>query len=70
MLTVPDNGRGIPEPIDFRNPDSLGLQLVNILIEQIDGCIELNGDHRTKFTIWFNNSGSRLLEQFCNVFCI
>ncbi len=56
MLTVTDNGRGFPEYIDFQNPESLGLQLVNILVEQIDGCIELNGDHGTGFTIWFNNS--------------
>ena len=56
MLTVTDNGRGFPEDLDFQNPESLGLQLVNILVEQIDGCIELNGDHGTGFTIWFNNS--------------
>lgn len=54
-LTVADNGRGIPEKIDFKNVDSLGLQLVNILVEQIDGCIELKRDHGTEFTIWFNN---------------
>ncbi|MGB9939436.1 PAS domain S-box protein [Methanosarcina sp.] len=54
-LTVADNGRGIPEKIDFRDTDSLGLQLVNILVEQIDGCVELKSDKGTEFTIWFNN---------------
>ena len=57
MLTVADNGIGFPEEIDFQNSDSLGLQLVNILVEQIDGCIELKRDNGTELTIWFNNSG-------------
>jgi PAS domain S-box-containing protein len=57
MLTVTDNGTGFPEEIDFRNPESLGLQLVNILVEQIDGCFELKRDKGTEFMIWFNNPG-------------
>ncbi len=55
LLTVEDDGKGIPKGIDFQNTDSLGLQLVNILVEQIDGCIELKRDHGTKFSIWFSN---------------
>ncbi|WP_410507042.1 histidine kinase dimerization/phosphoacceptor domain -containing protein [Methanosarcina hadiensis] len=55
ILEVLDNGKGIPEEIDFKNSDSLGLQLVNILVEQIDGYIELERDHGTKFTIRFKN---------------
>ncbi|MGB9938915.1 PAS domain S-box protein [Methanosarcina sp.] len=54
-LEVSDNGRGIPEEIDFENTDSLGLQLVNILVQQIDGCIKLERDHGAKFTIWFSD---------------
>jgi len=56
MLTVTDNGRGFPEEINSQNSESLGLQLVNILIEQIDGCIELKRDKGSEFTIWFDNS--------------
>ena len=55
ILRVADNGKGIPEEIDFQNANSLGLQLVNILVEQIDGCIGLKKDKGTEFTIWFNN---------------
>jgi len=55
ILTVADNGKGIPEEIDFPNMDSLGLQLVNLLVEQIEGYIEFNRDSGTKFTIWFRN---------------
>ncbi len=55
VLIVADNGKGIPEKIEFKNADSLGLQLVNILVEQVDGCMELKRNNGTEFTIWFNN---------------
>jgi len=55
ILRVADNGKGMPEEIDFENADSLGLKLVNILVEQIDGYIELKRDHGTEFTIRFRN---------------
>jgi two-component sensor histidine kinase len=54
-LTVADNGIGIPEEIDLGNADSLGLQLVNTLVEQIDGCIELKRNDGTEFTIRFRD---------------
>jgi two-component sensor histidine kinase len=53
-LVVSDNGAGIPEEIDFENPDTLGLQLVNILIDQLDGEIELKRDKGTGIKIRFN----------------
>ncbi|WP_244603599.1 histidine kinase dimerization/phosphoacceptor domain -containing protein [Methanococcoides sp. AM1] len=52
-LTVCDNGCGIPEDIDFRDTESLGLQLVTNLVEQIDGTITLDKETGTKFTIIF-----------------
>jgi len=55
ILTISDNGIGIPENTDFENPDTLGLQLVNILVDQIDGCIELKREQGTEFTILFYN---------------
>jgi len=55
MLTVADSGKGIPDEIEFPTTDSLGLQLVNLLVEQINGYIELTRNHGTKFTIWFRN---------------
>ncbi len=57
ILAVADNGKGIPGEIDFKNTDSLGLQLINILVEQIDGCIELKRDRGTEFVIRFSSSG-------------
>lgn len=52
-LTVSDNGVGLPKDLDFRNTESLGLQLVNTLVGQLDGSIELDSDGGTAFEIIF-----------------
>ncbi|HME45655.1 MAG TPA: histidine kinase dimerization/phosphoacceptor domain -containing protein [Syntrophorhabdales bacterium] len=52
-LVVSDNGVGFPESVDFRNTDSLGLQLVCTLTDQLDGAIELNRKGGTEFKITF-----------------
>jgi len=54
-LVVADNGSGIPEEINIENTDSLGLQLINILVDQIEGHLELKRDAGTEFRISFNN---------------
>ena len=51
-----DNGIGIPEDLDWRNTDSLGLQLVNMLAEdQLDGTVNLDRGKETRFTIRFRH---------------
>ena len=53
-LTVSDNGTGIPEDLDIRNTDSLGLELVAILAEdQLEGKIYLDRTGGTTFRILF-----------------
>jgi PAS domain S-box-containing protein len=52
-LAVSDNGIGIPEELDFRSTASLGLKLVNILTDQIDGKLDLDRSKGTKFQIRF-----------------
>jgi PAS domain S-box-containing protein len=52
-IVISDNGKGLPENIDFRNTESLGLQLVVTLVEQINGKIVLETKKGTKFTIEF-----------------
>ncbi|MBU4209428.1 MAG: sensor histidine kinase, partial [Proteobacteria bacterium] len=52
-LTVSDNGVGIPEEMDLKNSGSLGLKLVNILTDQIDGKLYLDRSRGTKFQIRF-----------------
>lgn len=56
QLVISDNGIGLPEDIDFRSvKSSLGLRLVNSLVNQLDGTIELDEDHPgTRYTIEFN----------------
>ena len=53
ILTISDNGTGIPENFDLENPDSLGMQLVTALVDQLDGELELKRDGGTEFTIRF-----------------
>ncbi|MEI6153597.1 MAG: histidine kinase dimerization/phosphoacceptor domain -containing protein [Deltaproteobacteria bacterium] len=53
ILTVSDNGIGFPEGVDFRNTKSLGLELVNLLVGQINGTITLTVKGGTTFTITF-----------------
>ena len=49
-LIVSDNGIGLPEKVDFRNTESLGLHLVAILAEdQLRGNIKLNRKKGTSF---------------------
>jgi two-component sensor histidine kinase len=40
-MFVSDNVVGIPESIDIEELDSLGLQLVTTLVDQLDGKLEL-----------------------------
>ena len=53
VMRLQDTGVGFPEALDFRNIRSLGLQLVNILVEQMNGTIELMANGGTTFIITF-----------------
>jgi PAS domain S-box-containing protein len=52
-FAVKDNGIGFPKDTDYKKTDSLGLQIVTNLTNQIDGKIELNRKHGTEFKINF-----------------
>lgn len=54
-LTIADNGKGLPKNLDFRNTESLGLQLVTTLVEQINGTIELEKTKGTSYKITFKH---------------
>jgi PAS domain S-box-containing protein len=54
IITVLDNGVGMPESFNSESSDSLGLQLVTILVDQLNGKIELNSNNGTEFTIRFS----------------
>ncbi|MCB9364337.1 MAG: PAS domain S-box protein [Flavobacteriales bacterium] len=53
VLVVSDDGVGFPKNINFRETNSLGLQLVTTLVEQIDGTIEMINKKGTTYTIKF-----------------
>jgi PAS domain S-box-containing protein len=53
VLTVLDHGIGLPENINLENPDTLGIQLVVALVDQLDGELKLVRKKGTKFTIKF-----------------
>jgi PAS domain S-box-containing protein len=50
-LVVRDNGIGIPADFDWHNAKSLGIRLVNSLVEQLQGTIELDRTAGTTFKI-------------------
>ncbi len=52
-LTVSDNGVGLPENINIHEPETLGLQLVNDLVKQVEGKIRLERTKGTTFHIVF-----------------
>lgn len=52
-LQVADDGIGFPADIDFRSSESLGLQLINTLVNQLHGSIEMQNHLGTQFTIEF-----------------
>jgi two-component sensor histidine kinase len=52
-LRVANTGVGIPADLDVHQAESLGLQLVCALTEQLGGIIELNREGGTTFTLTF-----------------
>jgi PAS domain S-box-containing protein len=53
LIVASDNGVGLPEDLDVEKTESLGMQLVNNLIRQIDGEVELKRTEGTEFCIKF-----------------
>lgn len=53
-IEIGDNGIGINENLDIKKTPTLGLQLVNTLVEQINGKIKVERKNGTKFNIEFN----------------
>lgn len=55
-LQIKDNGKGIPKHISYRNTESLGLQLVVTLVDQLNGTIALNNEAGVEFNIAFKQN--------------
>ena len=53
VLIFKDNGIGFPNKINFRETESMGMQLICTLVEQLEGDIQLRKDKGTIFKITF-----------------
>jgi PAS domain S-box-containing protein len=56
LLAVEDNGVGLPSTLDHRSTDTLGLQLVCLLTEQLHGKINAVQDNGTRFEVVFQKN--------------
>jgi len=54
-----DTGVGIPAELDWQNTQSLGLRLVNTLVDQMTGTIELDRSTGTQFTMVMHEKEQR-----------
>ncbi|HEY9669785.1 MAG TPA: PAS domain S-box protein [Coleofasciculaceae cyanobacterium] len=52
-LIIKDNGIGLPKTYNIKKTKSLGLQLVNVLIGQLEGTLKLNQSTGAEFCICF-----------------
>ena len=53
-LSVSDDGIGFSKDVDIQKPDSLGLQLVNDLVDQLGGTLKLDRTGGTSYEISFS----------------
>ncbi|XGV99678.1 MAG: sensor histidine kinase [Leptolyngbya sp. BL-A-14] len=56
MLTVRDNGIGLPADLELAQANSLGLKLVKDLVNQLEGTIELHRDRGTEFKVTLSHA--------------
>ena len=54
-LTVSDNGIGLPDSFTLDSENSLGMFIVRLLVEQLDGALEIDREQGTSFIIRFKN---------------
>jgi two-component sensor histidine kinase len=54
ILCIADNGKGFQKEINIKNPKTLGLSLVNDLVNQLGGDIHMKTDNGVNFTIHTN----------------
>jgi two-component sensor histidine kinase len=52
-LSVSDQGVGLPEGMDWRDAKSMGLSMVALLSEQIEGTLSVHSSPGTAFTVVF-----------------
>jgi len=53
ILTLSNTGKPFPDEVSLEDPDSLGLQLITSLVDQLNGTIELQKNPHPIFTVRF-----------------
>ncbi|MFZ0456635.1 MAG: histidine kinase dimerization/phosphoacceptor domain -containing protein [Ignavibacteriaceae bacterium] len=53
-MIISDNGKGLDDNINFNDSDSLGLQLVKTLVDQLEGSLDIKSDNGLQYRIVFN----------------
>jgi len=53
ILSVVDDGVGLPDDFKLDQVATLGLQLVNLLAEQLHGTVQVHRDKGTRFSVSF-----------------
>ncbi|TSA28397.1 MAG: PAS domain S-box protein [Bacteroidetes bacterium] len=54
-LTIRDNGRGLPDGFSMEGRSSMGSQIITLLVDQLEGELEINGQDGASFTIYFSD---------------
>ena len=62
VLEVRDDGVGIPAGVEPRRPNSLGLEIVNILTRQLKGTFELDRSQGTTFRVSFQEQNGHHVQ--------
>jgi two-component sensor histidine kinase len=53
ILKIKDNGKGFPENFDFKNNNSLGIQLIHLFAEQLEGDLKFKSTDGVEITLVF-----------------
>ncbi|WP_048815506.1 sensor histidine kinase [Methanosalsum zhilinae] len=53
LLKVTDDGIGIPDDFDIERSESLGLKLINMLVQQLQGTVNIDNSNGTSYAIIF-----------------
>lgn len=62
-IAVADDGIGLAEPHGDAEKRTLGLRLIDTLVAQLDGTVDIQTDHGTRFGIMLNVPGQTKKEQ-------
>ena len=53
FLSVSDDGKGLPAGLSVADSQTLGMQLVSMLVEQLKGRMEIESSRGTRFSVVF-----------------